>query len=59
MFFDIDDGSGGTIRQRRTPVGAPEAARPPPRQGELTAQVLAEYGFDAGEIAALSGGTNR
>jgi alpha-methylacyl-CoA racemase len=54
VFFTIDGGAGvGPIRQVRTPVGAPEDPRPPPRLGEHTREVLAEYGFDDAEIAAL------
>jgi alpha-methylacyl-CoA racemase len=49
VFFDMDDG----VVQVRTPVGAPESPRAPPGHGEQTAEVLAEYGFTADEIAAL------
>lgn len=48
MFFDL-----GGVRQLRTPVGEPSAARLAPRLGEHTAEVLAEYGFTADEITAL------
>jgi len=45
VFFEIDGGPGvGPIMQVRTPVGKPANASPPPRQGEHTAEVLAEYG---------------
>ena len=55
VFFEIDGGAGvGRMRQVRTPVGEPEAPRPPPRLGEHTREVLAEAGFDDAEIAALS-----
>ncbi len=55
VFFTIDGGPGvGPILQVRTPVGTPPHASPPPRHGEHTQQVLAEYGFDAAQIAALA-----
>jgi crotonobetainyl-CoA:carnitine CoA-transferase CaiB-like acyl-CoA transferase len=55
VFFTVDGGPGvGPLRQVRTPVGAPESPRPPPRLGEHTREVLAEHGFDAAEIAALA-----
>ncbi len=45
VFFEIDGGPGvGPILQVRTPVGTPAKASPPPKQGEHTAEVLAEYG---------------
>ena len=54
VFFAMDGGPGvGEIRQVRTPVGAPEAPRHPPRLGEQSREVLAEYGFDAAAIDAL------
>ncbi len=54
VFFTIDGGAGvGPIRQVRTPVGEPRDPRPPPRLGEHTREVLAEYGFDDAEIASL------
>ncbi|HET6613393.1 MAG TPA: CaiB/BaiF CoA-transferase family protein, partial [Kofleriaceae bacterium] len=40
----------------KTPVGAARASRGAPDLGEHTAEVLAEYGFSASEIAALTGG---
>jgi alpha-methylacyl-CoA racemase len=55
VFFTIDGGAGvGPIRQVRTPVGAPQDPRPPPRLGEHTREVLAEHGFDDAEIRALT-----
>jgi crotonobetainyl-CoA:carnitine CoA-transferase CaiB-like acyl-CoA transferase len=55
VFFTIDGGAGvGPIQQVRTPLGTPKAPRPPPRQGEHTRAVLAEYGFSEAEIAALT-----
>jgi crotonobetainyl-CoA:carnitine CoA-transferase CaiB-like acyl-CoA transferase len=55
VFFTVDGGSGvGPLRQVRTPVGAPESPRPPPRLGEHTREVLAEHGFADAEIAALA-----
>ncbi|HET9990737.1 MAG TPA: CaiB/BaiF CoA-transferase family protein [Kofleriaceae bacterium] len=45
VFFTIDGGAGiGPVLQVRTPVGRPTNATLPPRLGEHTAQVLAEYG---------------
>jgi len=55
VFFTIDGGPGvGPVQQVRTPLGTPSAPRPPPRQGEHTRDVLAEYGFSDAEIAALT-----
>jgi crotonobetainyl-CoA:carnitine CoA-transferase CaiB-like acyl-CoA transferase len=55
VFFTIDGGAGvGPIQQTRTPLGTPRSPRPPPRQGEHTREVLAEYGFSDAEIAAIS-----
>jgi crotonobetainyl-CoA:carnitine CoA-transferase CaiB-like acyl-CoA transferase len=55
VFFTIDGGAGaGPVRQVRTPVGAPRDPRPPPRHGEHTREVLAEYGLDEATIAALA-----
>jgi len=56
VFFTVDGGPGvGPVQQARTPLGTPRAPRPPPRQGEHTRDVLAEYGFSDAEIATLSG----
>jgi crotonobetainyl-CoA:carnitine CoA-transferase CaiB-like acyl-CoA transferase len=55
VFFTIDGGGDvGPVQQIRTPVGAPRAPRPPPRQGEHTREVLAEYGFTDADIAAVT-----
>ena len=54
VFFTIDGGTAGPIRQVRTPVGAPARPTPPPTQGQHTREVLAEYGFSADEISALA-----
>ncbi|HEY0192949.1 MAG TPA: CoA transferase, partial [Kofleriaceae bacterium] len=55
VFFTIDGGPGiGPLRQTRTPLGTPRAPGPPPRQGEHTAAVLAEYGFSDQDIAAVA-----
>jgi len=54
VFFEIDGGTGvGPIMQVRTPIGRPTHASPPPRLGEHTRTVLAEYGFSDAEITAL------
>ena len=54
VFFEIDGGAGvGPIMQVRTPVGRPAHASPPPRLGEHTRAVLAEYGLSDDEITAL------
>jgi crotonobetainyl-CoA:carnitine CoA-transferase CaiB-like acyl-CoA transferase len=54
VFFTIDGGDKvGPIQQVRTPIGKPANPLPPPRLGQHTHQVLAEYGFTAAEIAAL------
>ncbi|MGE0868859.1 MAG: CaiB/BaiF CoA transferase family protein [Kofleriaceae bacterium] len=56
VFFTIDGGDGvGPLMQTRTPVGRPSNPTPPPRHGEHSREVLAEYGFSASEIAALIG----
>ena len=54
VFFTIDGGAGvGPIQQTRTPLGTPSSPRPPPRHGEHTREVLAEYGFSDAEIAQV------
>ena len=55
VFFQIEGGAGvGSIAQIRTPVGKPANPLPPPRLGEHSREVLAEYGFDEAAIAALT-----
>jgi crotonobetainyl-CoA:carnitine CoA-transferase CaiB-like acyl-CoA transferase len=55
VFFTIDGGAGvGPVQQVRTPLGAPSPPGPPPRHGEHTRAVLAEYGFSDAEIAAVA-----
>jgi len=49
MFFELD----GAI-QVRTPVADARADLPAPALGQHSAEVLAEYGFDDDEIAALT-----
>mgnify|MGYP001586088912 CR=1 FL=1 len=58
VFFSIDGGALGPVRQVRTPVGTgdPATMRIGPRLGEHSAAVLAEHGFTPAEISAL---TNR
>jgi alpha-methylacyl-CoA racemase len=56
VFFTMDGGTGvGAIRQVRTPVGAPAKPTPPPRLGEHSRAVLADYGFSPDEIEAALG----
>jgi len=54
VFFTIDGGELGPILQVRTPVGQPASPTMPPRLGEQSREVLAEYGFTPDEIAALA-----
>lgn len=52
-FFDADTGQG-SVTQYRTPVTPADlAARPAPRQGEHTEEILRGAGFSAEEIAEL------
>ena len=45
VFFTVDGGEGvGPVQQIRTPLGAPSNPKPPPRHGQHTQEVLAEYG---------------
>ena len=53
VFFTLDGGALGPIRQLRTPVGVPEKRTMPPKLGEHSRAVLVEYGFADDEIAAL------
>jgi crotonobetainyl-CoA:carnitine CoA-transferase CaiB-like acyl-CoA transferase len=54
VFFVLDGGSAGPIRQVRTPVGTPAHPTMPPRLGEHTRAVLADYGFSLEEIEAIA-----
>jgi alpha-methylacyl-CoA racemase len=54
VFFVLDGGSAGPIRQVRTPVGTPANPTMPPRLGEHTRAVLADYGFSLEEIEAIT-----
>jgi crotonobetainyl-CoA:carnitine CoA-transferase CaiB-like acyl-CoA transferase len=54
VFFTLDGGADvGQIQQVRTPVGQPASPLPPPRLGQHTREVLAEYGLSEAQIAAL------
>ncbi|MEM9493531.1 MAG: CaiB/BaiF CoA-transferase family protein, partial [Myxococcota bacterium] len=53
VFFEMDGGAAGPLRQVRTPVGSPSAQRPAPALGQHSREVLAEYGFEPDEIAEL------
>lgn len=55
VFFEIDGGELGPVKQVRTPVGAPAARRLAPRLGEHSREVLAEYGFGEAEINEILG----
>ncbi len=44
VFFELEAPGIGKIVQTRTPVGRPRNPRPPPKLGEHTDEVLAEYG---------------
>ncbi len=55
-FVDVDDGEGATFRSPNSPVrwdGERAVRTRAPTLGEHTDAVLAEAGYDAGEIAAL------
>ena len=57
-FFSLEEHpTEGTIRTMRMPMtwthNTPDAARPAPRHGEHTLEVLREAGFDAAEIEQL------
>jgi alpha-methylacyl-CoA racemase len=54
VFFSLP-GDAGPVQQVRTPLGAPAERRMPPRLGQHSREVLAEYGFDSAEIDALCG----
>ena len=54
VFFTIDGGQGvGPVLQVRTPIGTPTNPGPPPRLGQHSKIVLAEYGFTPEQIATL------
>jgi crotonobetainyl-CoA:carnitine CoA-transferase CaiB-like acyl-CoA transferase len=55
VFFTMDGGGAvGEIRQVRLPIGAPQQpVAPPPKLGEHSRAVLADYGFDDAAISAL------
>jgi len=54
VFFEIDGGDGvGRVLQVRTPVGVPANPTAPPRLGQHTREVLAEYGFSDAEITGI------
>jgi len=55
VFFTIDGGAAGPLRQVRTPVGPPANPTVPPRLGEHTRAVLADYGFTPEQIEAIAG----
>ena len=55
VFFELDGGPGvGPIRQVRTPIGAPAHSTAPPRLGQHSREVLADYGLPEPDIAALA-----
>ena len=54
-FFTFDAGDLGHLRQLRTPLGAPTAPTAPPRLGEHSRAVLADYGFSPREIDVALG----
>jgi crotonobetainyl-CoA:carnitine CoA-transferase CaiB-like acyl-CoA transferase len=54
MFFTIDGGAVGPVRQIHTPVGMPESPTLPPLLGANGPEVLAEYGFSDDEISTLT-----
>jgi len=55
VFFTIDGGPLGPVRQLRTPVGVPPTSTIAPTRGEHSRAVLGEYGFSDDEIATLLG----
>jgi crotonobetainyl-CoA:carnitine CoA-transferase CaiB-like acyl-CoA transferase len=54
VFFEITGADGAPLPQIRTPVGTPTSAGAPPRLGQHTREVLAEYGLSEAEITALT-----
>jgi alpha-methylacyl-CoA racemase len=53
LFFVLDGGDGvGQVAQVRTPLGMPSSPKAPPRHGQHSRDVLADYGLSTQEIDA-------